>query len=96
MARKKRYPLTKGGTELTPEVIDELAKEAEEGYDLSKARLVAVGRVGRPSLGSSGESPRINLRLSPDIYEAARAKAAAGGESLSELAREAIRRYVSA
>lgn len=94
MARKKRYPLTKGGTELTPEVIDELSKEAEEGPDLSKARLV---RVGRPPLGNrGGESPRINLRLPPDIYDAARAKAAAGGESISELAREAIRRYVSA
>lgn len=91
MAKKKRYPVTKGGVELTPEVADALAKEAEEGYDLSKARWRPVGR---PSLGDEGPSPRINLRLPNDVYEAARLKAAERGESLSELVREAIRSYV--
>lgn len=91
MAGKNRYPVTKGGLEVTPEVADALAKEAEEGYDLSKGHW---RRVGRPSLGEDGVSPRINVRLSGSEYEAARRKAAECGETLSELAREAIRRYV--
>ena len=91
MAKKKKYPVTKGGTELTPEVLDAISKEAEEGYDLSKAR---PRLLGRPSLSDEGPSPRINLRLPDKIYEAARLKAAERGETLSELAREAIRRYV--
>jgi hypothetical protein len=90
---KKRYPVTKHGTELTPEVLDDLVKEAEEGYDLSKARWRGVGR---PPLGDGGPSPRINLRLPAELYEAARLKAAQRGETVSELAREAIRQYVAA
>jgi hypothetical protein len=93
MAGKNRYPVTKGGLEVTPEVADALAKEAENGYDPSKGRW---RRVGRPSLGEDGVSPRINVRLSGDEYEAVRRKAAERGETLSELAREAIRRYVEA
>lgn len=93
MANKKRYPVTQGGTELTPAVTDAIAREAEEGYDLSKAQ---VRFLGRPSLSDQGPSPRINLRLPSDLYEAAQVKAADRGETLSELAREAIRRYVEA
>jgi hypothetical protein len=94
MARKrKRYPVTKGGTEVTPKVADALAREAEEGYDLSMGR---PRPLGRPSLSENGQSPRINLRLPSDVYEAARLKAAERGETLSEVAREAIRRYVGA
>ncbi len=56
--KTKRYPKTKAGVELTPEVIDALAEEAERGYDLSKAKreflsnrawagdLETLGRVG--------------------------------------------------
>lgn len=91
MARKKKYPVTKGGTELTPEVLDAIALEAEEGYDLSQAR---PRHLGRPSLGDEGPSPRINLRLPADLYDAAQVKAAERGETLSEFAREAIRSYV--
>ena len=94
MAREKRNPVSRGGIELTPEVTDAIAKEAEEeGLDLSKARLRVLGR---PSLGEGGQSPRINLRLPRDVYEAVRLKAAESDETLSEVAREAIRRYVGA
>jgi predicted HicB family RNase H-like nuclease len=92
MAKEKRYPVTKGGTELTPEVLDAISKEAEEGYDLSKAR---PRHLGRPSLSDAGISPRITVRLPGEVYEAARLKAAERGETLSELAREAIRTYVT-
>jgi hypothetical protein len=93
MARlKRRKPLkTRAGTVLTPEKIEELAAEAERGYDLSKARLV----VGRPSLGGSGTSPRVSFRIAPDIYDAASRRAKEEGMSMSELARRAIARYVA-
>jgi predicted HicB family RNase H-like nuclease len=85
--------VTKDGTVLTDEVLEELVAEAERGYDLSKAKFV---RVGRPALGDAGVSPRLSVRLPPDVFEAARRKADEEGVSVSEVAREAIRRYVEA
>jgi Ribbon-helix-helix protein, copG family len=83
---------TRSGRVLTPEIIEELAAEAERGYDLSKARVVAVGR---PSLSGNGTSPRLSLRIAPDVYEAASRRAKKEGLSMSELARRAIARYVA-
>jgi hypothetical protein len=84
---------TKAGNELTEERLDQLAEEAERGYDLSTARSVRV-RPGRPSL-AEGESPRISYRVPASLFEAASAKAKAEGRTLSELAREALRRYLA-
>jgi len=84
-------PRTKSGTEITPEIADALAAEAERGYDLSKARR----RVGRPSLAGEGTSPRLSFRISPDIYRAVQERAAEEGRSVSDLAREAVTRYVA-
>jgi hypothetical protein len=88
----EKYPVTAGGTVLTPEVVEELAEEAERGYDLSKATRVLL--VGRPSLGDSGTSPRLSFRASPDLYEAIQERAKLEGRSVSDLAREALADYV--
>jgi CRISPR-associated endonuclease/helicase Cas3 len=82
---------TKGGDALSAAEIDQLASEAEEGYDLSNARRQ---RLGRPSLGP-GTSPKVSFRASRTLYEAARARAAREGRSISDLARRAIERYVA-
>jgi len=87
----KRRPWTKAGLEVTPEVADELAAEAERGYDLTKAKRQ---RVGRPSLGGGGVSPRMSFRATPELYQAAQARAEREGRSVSDLAREALARYV--
>ena len=79
------------GTKLTPEVLEELVAEAERGYDLSKGTIV---QVGRPSLSDSGESPRISLRVPEDLYEAAQGRADREERSVSDLAREALRRFI--
>ncbi len=80
-------------TAMTPEMIDALAAEAEEGYDLS---LAAEVRVGRPTLGkSTSPSPRVSFRASPQLYRAARERAAAEGRTISDLARIAVERYVT-
>jgi hypothetical protein len=85
-------PTSKSGVEITPEIADALAAEAERGYDLSKAKRQLVGR---PSLGGGGTSPRLSFRLTPELYRIARQRAEVEGRSVSDLAREAVSRYVN-
>jgi hypothetical protein len=82
---------TKSGTEITPKIADALADEAERGYNLTKAKR---RRVGRPSLGGGGASPRVTFRATPELYSAAQRRAQKEGRTLSDLAREAVARYV--
>jgi predicted HicB family RNase H-like nuclease len=89
--KKTKNSRTKAGEEITSEAADALAAEAERGYDLSKAKRQ---RVGRPSLAGSGASPRLSFRTTPDLYRAAQKRAKAEGRSVSDLAREAVARYV--
>jgi hypothetical protein len=94
MAKVKKatkHPRTKSGEEITPEIADALAAEAERGYDLSKAKRQ---RVGRPSLAGTGASPRLSFRTTPDLYRAAQKRAKEEGRSVSDLAREAVARFV--
>lgn len=89
--KKQSHPRSKSGLEITPGLADALAEEAERGYDLSKAKRQ---KVGRPSLAGGGVSPRMSFRTTPELYWAAREKADAEGRTVSDLAREAIARYV--
>jgi CRISPR-associated endonuclease/helicase Cas3 len=82
---------TADGDVLTDEVIDELAEEAERGYDLTKATRVTFGR---PSLGAAGVSPRVQVRVDPELAEALKARAREEHRSVSEIARTALREYV--
>jgi hypothetical protein len=82
---------SRSGTKLTKEVIDALAEEAERGYDLSKGKRI---RMGRPGLGNGGESPRVQVRVDPDLAKALRARARKERRSVSEIARTALREYV--
>jgi hypothetical protein len=88
-AQKKRR--TKARAEISRGVADELAREAEGGYDLSKARR---RRVGRPSLAGRGASPRVSFRATPELYRAAKRRAAKERRTMSDLAREAVARYI--
>ena len=89
MARVK----TKGGTTLTRDRIDKLAREAERGYDLRKATREPKG--GRPPL-EKGVSPKISYRVGDTLYRKTKAKAKAEGRTMSEIAREALEKYVGA
>ena len=82
---------TRSGVEITPELEERLADEAERGYDLSEARRQYVGR---PSLGGDGVSPRISFRASRELTAAAQKRADEEGRSLSDLAREALERFL--
>ena len=88
MARVKR---TKSGVPLAPATEEELADEAAAGYDLSVARRK---RIGRPSL-DRGVSPRLDLRVEPDLARALRDWAEEEHRSVSAVAREALRRYLA-
>ena len=84
---------TKKGTKLSKAAVDELASEAEAGYDLSKAKRQRVG-PGRPSL-AEGESPKISYRVAPALFDRAKKKAKAEGRTVSEVAREALQKYLA-
>jgi hypothetical protein len=89
MARVK----TKAGKRLTGAAIEGLAREAEAGYDLSKAKPEPA-QAGRPSL-EEGVSPRISYRVAKSLYARAKDTADKEGRTVSEVAREALERYVS-
>lgn len=82
---------TRSGAEIDAKKADALASEAERGYDLAKARR---RRVGRPSLGRGGASPRVSFRATPELYRAAKRRAREEGRTVSDLARDAVARYV--
>jgi hypothetical protein len=85
---------SKKGTKLSKAAVDKLASEAEAGYDLSTAKRQRVG-PGRPSLGEGGESPRITYRVAPALFERAKKKAKSEGRTVSEVAREALQKYIA-
>lgn len=85
----------KDGTPLTRELEEQLADEAEAGYDLSKARRIDL-RPGRPLKGApAGESPRVAVRVPRDIYALAKKRADEEGRSLSTVLRELIAHYAA-
>lgn len=88
--RDKVIAVTKDGTPITEALADELAREAEAGYDLSLGR-----RVGRRSLaGDAGSSPRVSFRITRELQDRALERAEHEGKTLSELARDALAAYV--
>ena len=88
---KRQKIFLKSGEEFTAELEDELVAEAERGYDLSKARWHIRTR---PLLPDSPTLPRITTSLSQAEFNALRERAAAEGRPVSEVAREALRRYM--
>ena len=82
---------TSKGKEVTPEMVSALAAEAEAGYDPATLRPRPLG--GRPSLGTGGESPRLQFRVSPELHRKAQARARAENRSLSDVARELLEDY---
>jgi hypothetical protein len=85
----------KDGTDLTQELEEQLAREAEAGYDLSNARRVEL-RPGRPARGESfGESPRVAVRVPQRVYTLAKERAAAEPRTLSTVLRELLAEYAA-
>jgi hypothetical protein len=87
-------PTTPDGTVVSDELAEQLADEAEAGYDLDQGEIVHSGR-GRPSLSGTATSPQVTFRLPGDLRAKAEERARREGKSLSALAREAMERYLA-
>jgi hypothetical protein len=87
--KPKSYGRSKSGVELTEEVLDRMAVEAEAGLDVTTLRR----RPGRPSMGS-GPADSFPVRLDPELRQAVDKRAASDHTTASEVVREALRRYL--
>lgn len=77
------------GVELTDDVLDRMASEAERGLDTTQLRR----RPGRPSMGS-GPAETFPVRLDPELREALDHRAEHDETTASEVIRSALRRYL--
>jgi Ribbon-helix-helix protein, copG family len=85
-----KLPRSTSGVPITDQLVEQLADEAEAGYDLTPSK-----RVGRKSLaGADGASPRVNFRMTAELQTRAQALAEKEGKTISEIAREALEQYV--
>lgn len=86
------YGYTERGEPITDEMIEDLAAEAERGYDPGQLQGRRRG-PGRPPLGEAAKSVE-SVRLEPALRAAAAQRAAAEGVTVSEVIRRALREYV--
>ena len=85
---------TKAGTTLDSDYERRLLAEAEAGFDPA---ALARRPAGRPSLsGRAGRSNRVDLRVDDETYQAIRRIADQGNRKVSDVVRDAIRRYLEA
>ncbi|MBA2750971.1 MAG: ribbon-helix-helix protein, CopG family [Actinobacteria bacterium] len=89
MADRKSYGRTEAGVELTEDVLERLANEAEDGLDVPKLRR----RPGRPAMGS-GPAESLPVRLDPELRKALDDRASAEQTTVSDVVREALRCYL--
>ncbi|MBW3580925.1 MAG: ribbon-helix-helix protein, CopG family [Actinobacteria bacterium] len=89
MGEKRSHGRTKAGVELTHEVLERMAVDAEEGLDIAKLRR----RPGRPAMGS-GPADSVPVRLDPELRKALDDRAVADNATASDVVREALRRYL--
>ena len=89
MPEKRSHRRSNTGVELTDEVLDRMAEEAEDGLDVSRLRR----RPGRPPMGS-GPAESLPVRLDPELRQVLDERAAADNMTASDIIREALRRYL--
>ncbi len=89
MSERESHGRSKAGVELTDDVLERMADEAEEGLDVTKLRR----RPGRPPMGSA-PAESFPVRLDPDLRSALDERATADETTASEVVREALRRYL--
>jgi uncharacterized protein (DUF4415 family) len=85
---------TKSGRPITDRDIENLAAEAEAGYDV-ETLISRRNKRGRPTLGNAPASVE-SVRLDPELRRQLLDRAEAEGTTTSELIREALRRYLRA
>lgn len=91
---KRTYGHTTSGTPIDDDLIEQLADEAESGYDVDEV-IARRGKRGRPPLGA-GPSTVESVRLDPELKERLTRRAEAQGIPVSEVIREALRQHLEA
>ncbi|HVF74268.1 MAG TPA: ribbon-helix-helix domain-containing protein [Acidimicrobiales bacterium] len=89
---KKTHGRTRSGKAITDALVEAVAKQAEEGFDVGE---ILRRRGGRPPMGSSAASVE-SVRLDPELSEALRQRAEEEGRTSSDVIRAALRRYLKA
>lgn len=90
--KQRTYGHTKSGKPINDEMIEELAAEAERGFEPGQLQGRRRG-PGRPSLGEGAKSVE-SVRLEPALRAEASERAAAEGVTVSEVIRRALREYL--
>jgi CRISPR-associated endonuclease/helicase Cas3 len=85
---------TKSGAPITDELIEQLADEAERGFDVDQLIARRDGR-GRPRLGAEPSTVE-SVRLDPALKELLVQRAESEGVPVSEVIREALRHHLKA
>ncbi|MGH4013860.1 MAG: ribbon-helix-helix protein, CopG family [Pseudonocardiaceae bacterium] len=81
------------GTPITDEMVEAMADEAEQGYDVEE--ILRRRRGGRPPMGSGASSVE-SVRLDPELKRDLLLRAAEEHISASEVIRRAVRQYLRA
>ena len=92
--KRRIHGHTTSGTPITDVLIETLADEAEQGFDVD-AMIARRGRRGRPRLGREPSSVE-SFRLDPDLKDLLLRRAEADGVAVSEVIREALRHHLTA
>ena len=80
---------------ITEAMVEELADEAERGYDVERILQRSKSRGGRPPIGTAAGTVE-SVRIDPELKRSLLLRAAAEGTSVSEIIRRAIGRYLQA
>jgi predicted DNA-binding protein len=91
---KRTYGHTKSGRPVDDELIEQFAREAEDGYDVNEI-VSRRGKRGRPRLGAAPSTVE-SVRLDPELKERLARRAEADGVAVSEVIREALRHHLEA
>lgn len=94
MTKPQEHGHTKSGMPITDELVEELADEAERGYDVDEL-IARRNRRGRPRLGA-GRSTVESVRLDPELKQRLVRRAEDEGVSVSEVIREALLHHLEA
>ncbi len=89
---KRTYGRTKSGKVIDDAFVEELADEAERGFDPALLRDRPRGR-GRPPLGDAAKTVE-SVRLDPELRDQTAQRAADEGVTVSEIIRRALREYL--
>jgi hypothetical protein len=86
----KTHGKTASGKPITDELVEELARKAEAGYDVEETMR---RRGGRPPIGSAAASVE-SVRLDPELRQALARRAERDRETTSSAIRKALRKYL--